>query len=219
MTGLVTATTAKPLDSGSTVDPIDEQVLRIFGLVQEAVGRATEVFLAADRDGARAVVERDRLIDSLHDRTEQAVLAELTHSSPVDATRQARLLLIFRILPELERSGDLAEHIASHAAQGIARWLTPRAQHLIHQMGTLGGEMWQLASDAYARESIADARLLRVRDDEIDDLHVNLTVELAASGVPVSVAIQMALVARYFERLGDHAVNITRRLQQAATHR
>jgi len=129
------------------------------------------------------------------------------------------LLLIFRILPELERSGDLAEHIASHTAQGLSKWLTPRARHLVEQMGTLGAAMWKLAADAYAHREPAGARLLRVRDDEIDDLHVNLTAELAASEISVPVAIEMALVARYFERLGDHAVNVTRRLQQVTNHR
>lgn len=86
-------------------------------------------------------------------------------------------------------------------------------------MATLGAAMWKLAADAYAHRDPAGARLLRRRDDEVDGLHVNLTAELAASGATVPVAIEMALVARYLERLGDHAVNITRRLEQATKHR
>jgi phosphate transport system protein len=121
--------------------------------------------------------------------------------------------VILRILPELERSGDLAEHIASHAAQGLREWLSPRARLLVAQMGALGAEMWAQAGDAYATANGAAADLLRARDDEIDDLHVSLTAELAAAPVSVPVAIQMALAARYFERLGDHAVNVTRRLE------
>lgn len=218
MTGLVSSPVDSPLDR-SGVDLLDAQVLQIFSLVHEAIGRATEVFLASDRVAARAVVEHDQRIDALHDRTEQAVVAELTLPGGLQADRQEWLLLIFRILPELERSGDLAEHIASHAAQGLAKWLTPRARQLVGQMGVLGAEMWKLAADAYAHRDTAGARLLRIRDDEIDDLHVNLTAELAASGTTVPVAIEMALVARYFERLGDHAVNVTRRLQLATNHR
>ena len=216
--GLVnTPRSSSPL--GGDVDLIDAQVLQIFALVHEAIGRATEVFLASDRAAARAVVEHDQRIDALHRSTEEAVVAELALPGGLHAGRQAWLLLIFRILPELERSGDLAEHIASHAGQGLAKWLTPRARQLVGQMGTLGAEMWKLAADAYAERDPAGTRLLRVRDDEIDDLHVNLTAELAASGTTVPVAIEMALVARYFERLGDHAVNVTRRLQQATNHR
>ncbi len=145
---------------------------------------------------------------------EQDVINELIRPSLDDPERHRRLLVMLRILPELERSGDLAEHIASHAAQGLARWLTPRALTLVAQMGALGLEMWEMAAAAYARSDATAADLLRVRDDEIDDLHVSLTAELAAGGVSIPVAIEMGLVARYFERLGDHAVNVTRRLEQ-----
>ena len=225
MTGLVATAPAdapapaEPPAPRGQLDRIDSLVLQIFDLVHEAVGSATTVFLVADRAAARTVVESDQLIDALHDRAEREVLAALADSGGVDADEQAWLLLLFRILPELERSGDLAEHIASHAAQGLTTWLTPRARSLVEQMGTLSAEMWKMAADAYTRQDAGDARLLRRRDDEIDELHVNLTAELAASEITVPVAIEMALVARYFERLGDHAVNVTRRLHQARFRR
>lgn len=205
---------AGPLGQEAVVDPLDLNVLRMFSLVKDAVDIATAVFLAGDRDAARALIQRDQVIDSLHTQTEQAVLEELTRPSVLDLRTRQRHLLILRILPELERSGDLAEHIASHAAQGLATWLTPRGRSLVSQMGALGSEMWHLAAEAYACGNGDVADLLRIRDDEIDDLHVSLTSELAAARVSVPVAIEMALVARYFERLGDHAVNVTRRLQQ-----
>ena len=91
-----------------------------------------------------------------------------------------RLLLILRILPELERSGDLAEHIASHAAQGLARWLTPRALSLVSQMGALGLEMWEMAAAAYANRDANAADLLRARDEEI-------AIELRRRGQSVTV--------------------------------
>lgn len=194
---------------------MDEQVAQIFSLVHQAVAAATDVFLAADRDAARLLVQRDQLIDALHDQTEQAVLDQLRRRDVLDDETLDRLVLVLRILPELERSGDLAEHIASHAVQGLAMWLTPRARSLVEQMGTLGAQMWELAAHAFATGNGDLADVLRARDDEIDDLHVGLTAELAASGAAVPVAIEMALVARYFERLGDHAVNVTRRLQHS----
>jgi phosphate transport system protein len=196
------------------LEELDEQVLQIFNLVRDALAGATETFLATDREAARALVARDRLIDALHSEVENSVVEELIRPAKQDRERQQRLLLILRILPELERSGDLAEHIASHAAQGLAKWLTPRARSLVSQMGAIGFEMWQMAADAYASSDYNAAALLRARDDEIDDLHVGLTAELAAGSVSVPVAIEMGLVARYFERLGDHAVNVTRRLEQ-----
>lgn len=195
---------------------LDRAVVGIYSLVREALEGATEIFLAADRKAARRLVERDQVIDDLHRRAEAMVTDEFLrpgsfdHYGPVE---RHRLLLILRILPELERSGDLAEHIASHAAQDLAQWLSPRARKLVAQMGAVGSEMWAVAAEAFARGDGSDADLLRDRDDEIDDLHVSLTAELAAARVSIPVAIEMALVARYFERLGDHAVNVTRRVQ------
>jgi phosphate transport system protein len=49
-------------------------------------------------------------------------------------------------------------------------------------------------------------------DDELDDLHVTLTAELATGAMPVPVAIELAMIARFYERFGDHAVNLARRL-------
>jgi phosphate transport system protein len=205
---LVEASTG-PLDP----EDLDDAVLRIFDLVREALREATEVFLAADRRAARGLVERDHLIDALHRQAETTVTEELVRPGEFDLGQRHRHLLILRILPELERSGDLAEHIASHASQGLAEWLSPRARKLVAQMGAVGSEMWGEAADAYATGDGGVADSLRATDDELDDLHVSLTAELAAERVSVPVAIEMALVARYFERLGDHAVNITRRVQ------
>ena len=196
---------------------LDDAVVRIFTLVRAALDGATEIFLAADRKAARQLVERDQLIDELHRQAEETVMNELLHGEHLDLADRHRLILILRILPELERSGDLAEHIASHAVQDLAVWLSPRGRKLVTQMGQLGSEMWGLAAGAFASTDGSVADLLRDRDDEIDDLHVSLTAELAAGRVSVPVAIERALVARYFERLGDHAVNVTRRVQSMNT--
>jgi phosphate transport system protein len=81
-------------------------------------------------------------------------------------------------------------------------------------MGRIGAEMWREAADAYADRDPLAADRLRARDDELDDLHVQLSQELAASGTSIPVAIEMSLIARFYERLGDHAVNVARRVQK-----
>ena len=49
-------------------------------------------------------------------------------------------------------------------------------------------------------------------DDELDELHVTLTAEMVAGTMPLPVAIELAMVARFYERFGDHAVNLARRM-------
>jgi phosphate transport system protein len=196
-----------------TLESLDAIVVRIFRLVREALEGATEIFMSADRVAARNLAEREQLIDALHLQAENMVVEALIHPSEFNLAERHRHLLIVRILPELERSGDLAQHIASHASRGLAEWLNPTARMLVAQMGSIGAEMWGMAADAFESGDGHVADLLRVRDDEIDDHHVRLTAELAAERVSVPVAIEMALVARFFERLGDHAYNIARRIQ------
>ena len=126
------------------------------------------------------------------------------------------LLSVLRIVPELERSGDLAEHIAQSAARGIAGALTPRARGMVEQMGACDVAMWRIAADAYMERDGEVAEALVERDDEVDTLHTSLMAELASGSVPLPVALEMALIARFYERLGDHAVNVTRRVDYLA---
>jgi len=202
----------KGVPAGTAMALIDKRVIQLFALVGEAIAGSTAVLLTGDRVAARELVRRDADIDARYRELDRAVLDLLAKGRPDE--EMTHLVAVLRILPELERSGDLAEHIATHAAQDLARWLTPRARSLVAQMGALGQEMWETAAAAYAKGDSAAADQLRARDDEIDDLHVSLTAELAAGGISIPVAIEMGLVARYFERLGDHAVNVTRRLEQ-----
>lgn len=194
---------------------IDEQVLRLFALVSEGLAGATEALLAGDREAARALVERDEILDALYVDVETLVQRQFALQSPM-AVDLRFLLSVLRIVPELERSGDLAEHIAQRAARGLTGELTPRVRGLIEQMGQTGVDMWRMSADAYAERDGHAVTRLRERDDELDDLHVSLTAELASGKLSIPVAIEMALVGRFYERLGDHAVNIAARVRYLA---
>jgi phosphate transport system protein len=195
---------------------VDTQVLYLFALVGEGLAAATAAFLDGDRAAAHHLAANDQQVDDLQLQIEEMVYRELTAEpipgATVNRDELRHLLLVMQIVPELERSGDLVEHIALRAAQGLAREISPRCRGLVEQMGLLATEMWRRAATAFEEGDPAAAARLRIRDDEIDDLHVTLTGQLATEALPVPVAIEMGLVARFYERLGDHAVNVTRRL-------
>ncbi|MGI9022760.1 MAG: phosphate signaling complex protein PhoU [Acidimicrobiales bacterium] len=194
---------------------IDAQVLQLFALVSEGLAGATDALLAGDRERARALVARDEIIDTVYVELEDLVQRVFALQSPM-ADDLRFLLSVLRIVPELERSGDLIEHIAQRAARGLTPELTPRIRGLVDQMGRLGVEMWRTVADAYVERDGGAAARLRERDDELDDVHVSLTAELASGTVTIPVAIEMALVGRFYERLGDHAVNIASRVRYMA---
>ena len=203
------------VDFHRELEDIDQKVVQLFALVSEGLSAATEAFLSGDRESAKQLIDRDKVIDSLYMDVEEIVYRQLATQSPM--AKDLRFLLsVLRIVPELERSGDLVEHIARRAATGVASALTPRIRGLIEQMGIVGTEMWRLAADAYVERDALAAVELNERDDEIDELHVSVTAELVSGQLTVPIAIEMALVVRFYERLGDHAVNIGERIRYIA---
>jgi len=200
-----------PVRRDGAVDEIHSHVLRLFAMVSGGLAAATAAFLGGDREAARRLVAEDRLIDELQSSTEELVQTEL--SRPERSDDDLRLFVsVLRVVPELERSGDLVEHIALRTQSGLVGDLTPLTRGLIGEMGRLGVRMWQEAADAWAARDATAAHQLRLLDDELDDLHVRLTAELGRSTTSIPVAIELGLVARFFERLGDHAVNVTGRI-------
>ena len=198
------------------LDDIDDKVGQLFALVGEGLQAATEAFLTSDREAARKLVDRDKkVVDSLYNDIEALVQRQFFLQSPM-AQDLRFLITVLRIVPELERSADLSEHIAQRAARGLSGELTPRIRGLVEQMGMAGASMWRDAADAYAEREPGIADQLKEDDDELDELHVSITAELVSGKLSVPVALEMALVARFYERLGDHAVNIAQRIRYMA---
>jgi len=198
------------------LEHIELQVRQLFALVSEGVAGATDALLTGDRQAARDLVARDELMDALYVDIEDVVQRQFALQAPM-ANDLRFLLSVLRIVPELERSGDLAEHIAQRAARGITGELTPRLRGLIEQMGRVGVTLWQQTAHVFEIREADAAKRLRELDDELDDLHVSFIAELATGKVSVPVAIELALVGRFYERLGDHAVNIAARVHYLAT--
>jgi phosphate transport system protein len=193
------------------LDHIDRQVSRLFAMVTESLAAATDTFLAGDRETALEVKSRDAVIDELEQDVEEIVERVLLFQAPV-ASEFHHLIAVLRIVPELERSGDLAEHIASRAARGLGTQLPPSVRGIIERMGEKVVAMWRTAADAFADGDGTVQEQLRVADDEVNALHTELCAALVASNPPTELAMEMALVARFYERLGDHAEHITARL-------
>jgi phosphate transport system protein len=90
--------------------------------------------------------------------------------------------------------------------------LSPRSRGLIEQMGGVASDMWRQAVDCWCQRDRSAAAALDERDDEMDELYASLMAELGSGRMTLPVTMEMTLVARFYERLGDHAVNIARRV-------
>ena len=190
---------------------IDTEVGRLFAIVGDRVAAATDSFVTGDTELARRVTARDVQVDRLERELEMLTEHLLLTESPV--CRDLRYLVtVLRIVPQLERCGDLAEHVAQRTVTGLGPRLTPGVRELLAQMGRRCVEMWVDVATAWANQDAHAAEGLDADDDELDALHGRLNAEILDGGIPVADAMQATLVGRFYERLGDHAVHLARRI-------
>ena len=190
---------------------IDGQVLRLFALVSESVAAATDSLLAADTDAARTVTRRDAVVDDLELELEELAERQLLTQSPMSGDMRY-LVTVLRVVPQLERCADLAEHVARRGLTGLASRVTPEVRALLADMGATCVAMWQDATRAWAeRDPEATTRLDAV-DDDMNRLHDELTAALLTADIERADLMQATLVGRFYERLGDHAVHVTARI-------
>jgi phosphate transport system protein len=93
--------------------------------------------------------------------------------------------------------------------------MSPRSRGIVQLMTEVANQMWQEAADAFGERSRVSAELVEA-DEAMDTLHEDLTSEVAGEEMPAAVAAQVTLLARFYERLGDHAVNLARRIELMA---
>ncbi len=197
------------------LEGIEAKVIELFAMVAEDLARATDALLSGNNEVVKVLTEREAVIESLYPQIEETVNRNILLQAPV-ASDLRFLLSVLRIVPELERSHDLVEHIARRADHILSDDLSPRARGLVERMGELDSDMWRQTSEAWYQRDSSAAALLGERDEEMDELHASLIAELASGKMTLPVAMEMTLVARFYERLGDHAVNVARRVAYMA---
>jgi phosphate transport system protein len=190
---------------------LEADVTRLFALVSEALAGATDALLAGEPSEASSVVAADEAIDDLSGRLSERIWEDFDRLVPAnDEVR--RLVGLLLIVPELERSADLAEHIAQRAVSGLGPDMSAVSRGIVQRMSEVALEMWREAAESYSRSTPAGT-LLDEADEELDILRDRLTKEVASAAMPPSVAAQVTLIGRFYERLGDHAVNLAKRIE------
>jgi phosphate transport system protein len=197
------------------LEAIEASVIQLFAMVEEDLSEARRALLSGDGDVCVVLMERDREIDVLYRQVEELVQRDILLQAPV-ASDLRFLLSVLRITPELERTHDLIVQIATSARSVSLDDLSPTGQDTVMRMGDLVAEMWGRTSDCWYQRDRAVAEALAERDKELDDLHALLFAELAAGGLPARATMEFTLLARFYERLGAHAVNVARRVTYLA---
>ncbi len=150
---------------------VDRLFAQVFALVGEGIAGATHALLAGDREAAKVLVKRDEVIDRLIGQISTTVQQQLVHGETTPDERR-EYVAILRMLPDMERNGDLAEHIARRAARGLGAEMSARSRGLVERMGEVATTIWRETADAFAERSADAATSIDDLDDELDDLHV-----------------------------------------------
>lgn len=202
------------------LEGIRADIVRMAAMVTEGVPWATQVLLDLDLGGAQRIIDDDDPLDALAVETEEQCYAVFALQQPMAGDLRA-LITAVRMVSEIERSGDLVVNIAKGARRIYGTEYSPRMRGLIGRMGEEAARLFRLAIDAYVDGDAAMAAALDDLDDRLDDLHQDYIAEIFEvardGGLDVQAAVQLALIGRYYERIGDHAVNIGERVRYMVT--
>lgn len=202
------------------LDEVRAQVVHLAGLVVEVVPRATALLLDTDLDAARQLVEGDDVLDVLTLQIEESCYQILALQNPV-ASDLRSIVTALKVASEYERCGDLAVNITKAARRLYGVELPARIRGLIERMSQSAVRLLRFSIDAYADGDAGRAAALDDLDDELDDLQRTWVAAIFEANqdadMDLRTAVQLALVGRFYERLGDHAVNVGERVQYMVT--
>ena len=202
------------------LDELRQAVIHAAAMATEAIPRATAVLLDGDLDGAQALIESDDELDHLSLENEEFAVRLMALQQPM-ASDLRRIVTALKLNGELERSGDLAVNIAKASRRIYGTQFSPRLRGLIESMSSEAARLHRLAIDAYAEGDASLAAALDDMDDRLDGLNQEFVQAIFEAHnddiIDLQAAVQLALVSRYYERIGDHAVNIGNQVQYMVT--
>ncbi|MET8447404.1 phosphate signaling complex protein PhoU [Streptomyces sp. NPDC005209] len=196
-----------------------DALVEMARLVGSAIGRATTALLDADLPLAESVIAADAKVDDLQRDLEDRAIAILARQQPV-ATDLRTVVTSLRMSADLERSGDLAQHVAKLARLRFPERAIPGDLHrTILEMGQLAQRLMAQAAEVLITKDIAVALQLEQDDDRMDELHRTIFQHLMDDRWKhgVETAVDVTLVGRYYERFADHAVSVAQRVVYLVT--
>ena len=202
------------------LDDIRAGITSLAASVTETIPRATQVLLDGDLEGAEYLISADEDINKRSHELEERCFDLLALQAPV-ASDLRQLVTALKMVGEIERSGDLAVNICKSARRIYGTELDPKLRGMIAQMGEQAGLLFRLSIDAYTEADVPLASALDDIDDFLDRLQVDFIAQIfeshASERIELLVAVQLALIARFYERIGDHGVNIGERVRYMVT--
>ncbi|WP_084104848.1 phosphate signaling complex protein PhoU [Demequina sp. NBRC 110056] len=187
--------------------------------VESAISRASEALLTQNVELAQAVIADDAKLDDLEETVDERCVLLIAQQQPVGLDLRS-IISALRISASLERMGDLAQHIAEAARRAYPESAIP-SEHaeIIEEMTVAAKKAAAEVIELLETRDLNTAAGIVSDDDDLDKLHSRAYKTLLDPAYTGSTqeTLDISLLARYFERFGDHAVAVSRRIVYLVT--
>ena len=188
---------------------LNRELIEMGALCERSLKIIVEELLNGDMTHTEEVIQAESAIDQKERDIEQLCLKLLLQQQPV-ARDLRQISAALKMITDMERIGDQTQDIAEILNYGTLGALYH--DHVLVQMAKATMQMVTGSVDAYVRKDVALVEEVMRQDDEVDSLFLRereeLTAVIAADPQSGEMALDQLMIAKYFERIGDHAVNI-----------
>ena len=198
---------------------LNTHLLEMGAMIEKSIENATQALIRQDVEAANAAIVMDHDVDQKEREIESLSLKLLLQQQPV--ARDLRLIsAALKMITDMERIGDQAADIS-----GLVIYIAnePYFKELVHlpRMGEKAIQMVRGSIDAYVNKDLKLAREVMEMDDAVDELFDivknELIEQIRSDAASSSQAIDLLMIAKYYERIGDHAQNIAEWVEYALT--
>lgn len=201
------------------LDQVGLDLIQMAGHVAVAVDQATTALKTADLALAEKVIDSDAAIDDLERILDERCVDLLARQAPVAGDLRL-VVTALRMSASIERMGDLARHVAQIARGRYPQHAVPaHLSETFDQMGAAAVQAARSVAELLETRDLVLAARIEEADDILDNLHrdtfrATLTQrdELTSQQI-----VDITLLGRYYERFGDHAVSVARRVAYLVT--
>lgn len=194
---------------------IENMVAQMGGMVEMQISNAVEALITSDADLAEKTRKADKKIDALELEIDAAVIRVLALRQP-KAQDLRGVVAVLKIAANLERVGDYAKNIAKRSM--VIGQVLPSGSStgIIKRMSKLVQDMLKDVLDAHSRRDIALADDVRLRDEEVDQMHNTMFRELLTYMMEdqktITASMHLLFIGKNIERMGDHITGIAEQI-------
>ncbi len=194
----------------TSLEQLNNELIKMGTIVEQAIGSSINALKNKDIALAREVTEKDRLIDDIEKDIESKCLSLILRQQPVACDLRV-VSTALKIVTDMERIGDHASDIAELVLNFNEEYSYNITEHIL-TMADTAVRMVQDSIDAFVEKDIKKASAIKKMDDIIDELFEkvkkDIADELLDSPEKSNMSINFLMIAKYFEKIGDHAENI-----------